>query len=276
MGLTICDNAGTQVRILPEKGATVVSFLRNGIEFLYCNKENLASPERPRCGIPFLFPIFGRLQDGVYQWDGKQYAMEIHGFGHTSVWDVVEHTADTAVLRLTANAETMAVYPFRFQVTLTFRVCQGALEIIQCYENLDETAMPYNFGFHPYFRVDALEHARVETTAQVHFDYSVGKPQPFGHGEVTVSIPQGAPEAGAAFMGVTAPTVLHIPTEGRKITMEYTEDFPQLVLWTQAGKRFLCAEPINGTPNGLNTGEYRTLLPSEQYITTLRICAETI
>ena len=60
----ISDRCGTSATILPEKGATVVSLKKQGIEYLYRDDENLLSDERPRCGIPFLFPIFGRLKDG--------------------------------------------------------------------------------------------------------------------------------------------------------------------------------------------------------------------
>lgn len=271
---SICDGALTRAVILPEKGATVISLTRSGEEFLYCDRGNLESGERPRCGIPFLFPIFGRLKDGQYAYDGKTYAMEIHGFGHTSRWQVAEHTGDTLRLVLEADERMLAMYPFRFRAELRFTVEAGVLSIRQRYENLDEKPMPFNFGFHPYFRVEELAHARVETTAGMHIDYAAGKPVPFGHGTVDISIPEGAPEAGAAFGQVTAPTILHIPEEGRRVTMEYDESFPQLVLWTQAGKPFLCVEPINGTPNGLNTGVHLTLTPGEVRETVLRIHAE--
>ncbi len=274
--ITISDGRGTRAVIAPEKGATVISLTRNGREFLYCNEENLLSPERPRCGIPFLFPIFGRLQDGRYTYEGKTYAMEIHGFAHLSRWAVAEQGEDFLRLVLEADGETLAIYPFRFRTELCFRVADGTLSIEQRYENRDEKIMPYNFGFHPYFRVEKLENARVETTAGLYFDFTVGKPQPFGHGQVSVAVPEGAPETGAAFMQVQTPTVLHIPREGRRITMEYDESFPQLVLWTQAGKEFLCVEPVNGTANGLNTGVYLTLNPGEVKQTTLRITAEEI
>lgn len=273
---TIADAAGCQAVILPKKGATVISLKRNGQEFLYCNKENLLSPERPRCGIPFLFPMFGRLQDGRYQWDGQEYAMEIHGFGHTSPWQVAEHTPDTLRLTLEADAQTLSQYPFRFRVELTFRVENGGLTIRQRYENRGEKPMPYHFGFHPYFLVEELEQAKVETTAGVFFDYTLGKPAAFGHGTVSVTVPEGAPESGAAFMQVTGPTALHIPGEGRRVTMEADGSYPQLVLWTQAGKPFLCVEPINGTPNGFNSGAYMTLQPGEVRETWLSVRPECI
>jgi len=271
----ISDGCGSRAVILPEKGATVISLQKDEQEFLYCSAENIASPERPRCGIPFLFPIFGRLRDGKYIWDGKEYAMEIHGFGHTVCWQVAEHTRDHLRLTLEANEKTLAQYPFRFRVTLEFTIFQGALTIRQTYENRDEKPMPYNYGFHPYFLTEKLDNLRVETTAETFFDFSVGG-KAFGHGSVRLTMPEGAPETGAAFMGVHSPTVLHNEAEGKKLTMEFDHSFHTHVLWAQAGKMFLCVEPVNGSADGLNTGNYLTLQPGEQKEAFVRFRPEII
>ncbi len=260
--ITICDGQGTQAVILPEKGATVVSLIRGGREFLYCSQENLASAERPRCGIPFLFPIFGRLKDSRYRWEGREYAMEIHGFAHTSTWQVAEQTGDSLTLVLEANEETLAQYPFHFRVMLIYKIEDGALVIYQRYQNLGDKPMPYNYGFHPYFLTEKLEDLQVETTAQTFFDFAKG-PSAFGHGAVSLTMPEGAPETGAAFMGVQGPTILHNEAEGRVLTMEFDQSFHTHVLWSQAGKPFLCVEPVNGSADGLNTGVYLTLAPGE-------------
>lgn len=259
----VISHAGTRAEILPEKGGTVVSLARNGVEFLYRDQENLNSPERPRCGIPFLFPIFGRLENGVYQWYGNEYAMAIHGFAHTSHWDVRRHSEDELELMLTTDPDTISQYPFRFRCFLHFRVSDGMLSIRQQFCNFGKQPMPYSFGFHPYFLTEQLDKLSVETSAEQHFDFTVGKPVPFGHGFVDVTIPEGAPETGSAFMGLTGPTVIHMPSEGRQVVMETHGHYPQLVLWTQAGKNFLCVEPINGTANGFNTGVYQLLAPGE-------------
>ena len=258
---TISGSCGTKAVILPKKGATVVSLQKNGREFLYCNEENLASSERPRCGIPFLFPIFGRLKEGKYTWEGGEYAMEIHGFGHTRPWQVDARTEDSLTLVLEADADTLAQYPFRFRVTLTFRIEDSALTVCQRYENRDTRPMPYNYGFHPYFLTEKPEDIRVETYADTFLDFAVG-PRPFGHGSVTVTVPEGAPETGAVFLGVHGPTALH-GKDGSSLTMEFDESFCTHVLWTQAGKAFLCVEPVNGSADGLNTGNYLTLAPGE-------------
>lgn len=259
---TISDSLGMQAVVLPEKGATVVSLRQGGVEFLHRDPENLDASERPRCGIPFLFPIFGRLKDGRYCWEGSTYAMEIHGFGHTSPWQVVSHSSDTLILTLEDNAQTYQQYPFHFRVTLTFSLTESTLTIRQRYENRDSRPMPYNYGFHPYFLTDKPEHILVETSADTYFDFARGG-SPFGHGQVTVRVPEGAPEAGAALMGVHSPTVLRNEAEGKQLTMEFDDCFHTHVLWTQAGKPFLCVEPVNGTANGLNTGVYLTLQPGE-------------
>ena len=271
----ICGKDGTSAAILPEKGATVVSFRHKDVEFLYKDKENLNSSERPRCGIPFLFPIFGWLKDARYLWDGQEYHMDIHGFGHTSVWEVLEHRPDTLVLVLNSNEQTLAQYPFRFRVTLTFRIGCGTLTVSQRYENLDSVPLPYNYGFHPYFLTEKPEHIRVETTADTFFDFAVGG-RPFGHDRVSITVPDGAPEAGAVLLGVRGPTILRNPAEGRQLTMEFDDSFHTHVLWTLSGKSFLCVEPVNGNADSLNTGIYMTLQPGEHRDATVTFRAEII
>ena len=272
---TIESKTGLKATILPEKGATAISLQKDGKEFLYCDPENLASTERPRSGIPFLFPIFGRLKEGKYTWEDKNYAMEIHGFGHTSPWQVAEHTEDTLQLVLEDSESSRSQYPFRFRVTLKFQVTEGALTIAQTYENRDTRPMPYNYGFHPYFLTEKLENLRVETTANTFFDSAVGG-KAFGHGSVRLTMPEGAPETGAAFMGVHGPTILHNEAEGKRLTMEFDDSFHTHVLWTQVGKRFLCVEPVNGTANGLNIGQFLTLQPGEVHTAFVRFYTEIL
>lgn len=270
---TISDGALSAV-ILPEKGATAVSLKKDGTEFLYRWDENLYSPERPRCGIPFLFPTFGRMQEETYSWNGQSYHMAIHGFAHTSPWNVESHTEDQLVLSL--KGPVPGVYPFHFLVRLTFAIRDGALTILQEYENCDDLAMPYAFGFHPYFLLNKLENAAVHANADARIDFATGKALPFGQGTVTLTEPEKAPEVGAALVGLNAPVVLEIPAEHRKLTMEFTPDFPQLVLWHPKNADFLCVEPINGSPNGFNTKNHLILQPGECKTVSLTLRPEII
>lgn len=253
----------TSAVILPAKGGTVKQLCRAGTDFLYVDAENLASDERPRCGIPFLFPICGRLQDRAYQWEGRTYPLDIHGFGHTSRWEVAAQSASAATLRLEDSAATRVAYPFRFRVELSYTLTPGRLCIRQSFANTGEGPMPFAYGFHPYFAVADVEGARVTAQAETQLDFARG-PVPFGAGSVALSFPPGAPETGAAFAGAAAPAVLEDAAGGRRVTVDFDGSFSQLVLWAVRGKPFLCVEPWNGTANGFNTGAYETLAPGAQ------------
>lgn len=251
----IKDANGNCATILPEKGATVLSFQSNGIEIFYQDMENINSPERPRCGIPFLFPVFGRTpEDSVYP-------MEIHGFGHTSVWTVLEKKEDELRLELRANEETRKVYPFEFRVELVFSIKDGKLNIHQIYENLGEIDMPFSFGFHPYFAGVPTEFV-TSVSAGMQMDMQTGQPAPYDGQPVQIYFPEGAPESGAFF--VQAKDEVVIKANEKQIHMQFDENFNRLVFWAVRGKDFLCVEPINSSPNGLVTGDCYSLAQGER------------
>ena len=272
---TITDGTVGAV-ILPEKGATVVSLTKNDVEFFFHNEENLNSPERPRCGNPFLFPTFGRMQEETYTYNGQNYPMPIHGFAHTSIWQVESYQEDSLVLTLSPTDLIRKMYPFDFLVRLTYTIADSALTITQEYCNNGTELMPYAFGFHPYYLLEKLEHAAVTAQADVRIDFASGKMVPFGTGIIRLEEPETAPEIGAALAGLQSPVILEIPEEHRKITMEFSPDFPQLVLWHPQNAPFLCVEPINGSPNGFNTGNHLTLAGGETKTVTLTIRPEQI
>lgn len=252
----ICDNAGLQAVVLPQKGATVKSLTYNEEEYLYRNRENLLSEERPRCGIPFIFPSFGRLEDGCFTYGDRTYEMGIHGFAHTSSWQVHSYTGDSVTLVLTDTAQTYAQYPFHFRVELCFSVSDRALTIQQNYANQDEKPMPYSYGFHPYFRVPALEEPWVQLPV----------------GRFSGNVPAGAGELSRVIQQNTGPAVFSASVDGPSVRMEFDESFSTFVLWRPSGSNFLCAEPISGMPNGLNTGCHRVLQPGESHCAVVRFC----
>ena len=252
----IKDKEGNNATILPEKGATVISFCVNDIEVFYKDVANLNSTERPRCGVPFLFPVFGRTpEDSIYP-------MEIHGFSHTSVWTVLAYTEDCLRLELVSTEETKKVYPFDFRVELIFTIKDGKLSIRQIYENKGENDMPFAFGFHPYFVGNPTKFS-VEVDAAAEMDMMTGQPKPFDGRMVQIAFPEGAQESGAFFVQAKNKAILH-REDGKKVYMKFDENFNRLVLWAVNGKEFLCVEPINSSPNGLVTGDCYTLVSGEK------------
>ena len=248
----IKDIHGNIATILPEKGATVISFISNGREMFYLDRENINSTERPRCGIPFLFPVFGRTpEDSIYP-------MEIHGFGHTSVWTVLGEKEDELRLELKSDENTRKVYPFEFRVELDFTIKDGKLHIHQVYENTGDKDMPFAFGFHPYFAVVPTD-VEVTVDAELEMNMQTGQPAPYGGEPVRIRFPEGAPESGVFFLQAKNEAVIHAGEN--QLHMQFDENFNRLVFWAVRVKEFLCVEPINSSPNGLVTGDCYTLAP---------------
>ena len=104
--------------VTPEKGGMATSFTKNGDEYLWLRDKNFESTDRPRCGIPILFPNCGKPDDGVHHFNGAAYPIEVHGLADLVPWQV-KSAGDTAIeLTLTPNGLTKFVYPFDFALTM--------------------------------------------------------------------------------------------------------------------------------------------------------------
>jgi len=267
----VSPDGNTRASFIPEKGGTGSSLVVNGRELLFLHDYFWdRQTERIPGGWPFLFPICGRLERGgeagKYLFDGRMYRMPSHGFGPRTPWRVVEGSGpDTLVMRLTHGEDTLAVYPFRFEVTLAYRAENGALVCEQAYRNLGGAPMPYYAGFHPYFLTPApgagKESVAVDFRPAGAFHYNerytdlasqVPPPSPPVpvHGEpvleqwltrvgddreVRVIMPDGL--------------VIHMAAEG----VEDPALFPYVQLYTMTDKPFFCVEPWMAFPNALNT-----------------------
>ena len=121
---------GGEAAIVPDLGA-VVSSLRlpgpGGLREVLFRHPHFWDPaaERTRGGIPFLFPICGRLerngQSGAYLFDGHVYEMKIHGFAMRGPWEVVKADGSSLTVRLTDSPASLRQFPFSFRITLVFR-----------------------------------------------------------------------------------------------------------------------------------------------------------
>lgn len=246
--VALCDSVtGTSAKIAPGRGALLTSLMKNGQEYMYFDGENFASDDRPRCGMPVLFPCCGRNTDETVHLKGNAYPMGIHGFGHTSPWQIAGTCADEScaqvTLTLTDTEKTRTHYPYAFRLELTFRLAEGTLTVTHTCTNLDADTMPFDFGYHPYFKISSLQNAELS---------AAGK-EPF-------FLPDG-PEAGSFLPGSAGPVQLHDLADGRKIQLSYSSNFGAMVFWSIPAKKFVCMEPWQGGPDGLNNGRAALLQP---------------
>jgi len=221
---------------------------------------------------PLLFPIVGELVGGRYRLDGASYPLSRHGFARRSHFEVVAASATTASLRLTADAATLAVYPFHFELTVRFEVQRAALSITASIRNAGEAGLPASFGYHPAFRWPLpYGHARAEHC----IEFATDEPDPVrrlnAHGLLTAArhptpiVRQRLTLADALFRDdavifdeVKSRTVTYGAVTGPKIRVSYPGS-AYLGVWSKPGAPFVCIEPWRGIadPEGF-AGDFRT------------------
>lgn len=100
-----------------------------------------------------LFPICGRLTDGKYKYKGQIYEMNLHGFARKSVYEMIEDKGNSISFRLAADAVTMDIYPFDFELILTYTLKDTSIITTFNVSNLGEDTMYFALGGHPGFNV---------------------------------------------------------------------------------------------------------------------------
>jgi galactose mutarotase-like enzyme len=248
----------TRVQIAPERGGIVTSFAVGDRELLYLDQSTLADPTKNvRGGIPILFPTPGKLDGDAWQRDGHAGKMTQHGFARRMPW-VVEPRANTSPENSTVNCvsmslasspETLASYPWPFHATLSYALNGGSLRITMRVRNTGNAHMPYALGFHPYFHVKDKSHASIRTQATRAYNNVTKRPERFVGFDLT------APEVDIHLLDHNSDVASLRVESGSYIGVRASHDFGVWVVWTLAGKEFVCVEPWTAPGNALNTGD---------------------
>ena len=120
---------------------------RNGRDLLWDGEPSIWAGR-----APLLFPIVGALAGGSYRLGAHRHALSRHGFARGSAFRLVDSTAGSALLRLTADEATRQAYPFPFQLDVGFVIDGATLTIMTTLGNPGDGALPASFGYHPAFR----------------------------------------------------------------------------------------------------------------------------
>jgi galactose mutarotase-like enzyme len=272
--LTLSDEScGARVVIARERGALVTSFNVAGRELLYLDPATLnAAGKNVRGGIPILFPAPGKLEGDAWQALGHAGQMKQHGFARNLAWALQGEPADSrsgpaaVTLCLEANASTLEQYPWAFHSEVTFSLEGSCLRLAARVRNDSSTPMPFALGYHPYFLAGDKRQVRIDTHATRAFDNVAKRTVLFGGFDLEL------PEVDVHLLdhGSSA-SALHFG-DGSRIALTGSAEFTHWVVWTLAGKDFVCLEPWTAPGNALNTGERLfTLRPGEQRECSLEI-----
>ena len=261
--------AGSSVTIAPERGALITSFKVRGRELLYLDQATFLDPSKNvRGGIPILFPSPGKLTDDRWHCDGQSGSMKQHGFARTRAWEVGDVTPQAVTLTLQPDAATLAEYPWPFVATLQIAIAGPRLRLTMQVDNLGTSTMPFALGYHPYFLVSDKRNARIDTDATRQFDNVSKAASAFAGFDLTRD------ELDLHLLDQSAPSMsLHLGEESA-IEVNASPEFAHWVIWTVAGKDYVCVEPWTSPGNALNSGErLQRLAPGESQRSVIEIAA---
>ena len=106
---------------------------------------------------PVLFPFVGKVNGGEYRVNGQTYTMGQHGFARDMDFQLKDQTETTITFELRSSEETMAKYPFAFQLEIRYVLAGDVLEVHWKVTNPAAETMYYSIGAHPAFSVDAAQ-----------------------------------------------------------------------------------------------------------------------
>lgn len=100
---------------------------------------------------PILFPQVSSTDNKTTLINGKSFPMGNHGFARNSIFNIDDVKEDEVTLSLSENEETLKQYPFKFKLSVNYKLSENKLLITYTIKNNSEINMPYGFGLHPAF-----------------------------------------------------------------------------------------------------------------------------
>jgi aldose 1-epimerase len=239
-------------------------------------------------GNPFLAPWANRIEGMSYWVNGGQYTLNpnlgnlrldgnknpIHGLvTFSDAWKVVESGSVNgglvSRLEMFRNPKILAQFPFPHTLTMTYRLADGALEVITEIENLGTEAMPVAIGYHPYYqlpdgrdawtvRIPALEHVELSSTLI-----------PNGRRE-KLSAPIGLPLQGnkqddvytSLIRNASGNAEFWVTNGKQKLSFFFGPKYQVGVVYAPPGRDFVCFEPMAAITDAFNQnhkGQYSEL-----------------
>jgi galactose mutarotase-like enzyme len=262
-------------------GAELISLKRNGKEYMWNGDPAFWGKHSP-----VLFPIVGTLKDNSYFHDGKKYSLPRHGFARERNFEVFSQDEDKVSFSLKADNVTYEVYPFNFELILTYVISDDSLSIEYSVENLSGDVMPFSLGAHPAFALngnfedyslyfDADESlTRYKLENDLVYDSIETIKLEKGNLPLTYSLFK---DDALVMKQLSSKEITIEKSKQPYLTLKY-HNFPHMGLWTKTGASFICIEPWQGyADTHSNNGNLSdkegviNLLPGSKAFFSLRI-----
>ena len=98
---------------------------------------------------PVLFPFVGGVKNKVYRHEGKEYPMNQHGFARDHDFKCIYAGKEEVKFLLTSTDEMKEVYPFDFELYISYRLKKNVIEVEWGIKNPSEETIYFTIGGHP-------------------------------------------------------------------------------------------------------------------------------
>lgn len=259
--LTILENDVLRLTV-DTHGAEIHSLVakQTDIEYIW-----QADPQYWQRHAPILFPIVGKLRNGQYEYDGSLYNMSGHGFARDKDFVLTDKTENALVYTLTYDEDTLKIYPFKFNLVVTYTLIFDTVKVSWKVQNLDtKEEMYFSIGAHPAFNCpignegtfDEHELEFEQTEANPLTSYHINSAGLFDGGVNPVKLVYGKVlrlnhglfvEDALVFKKIFSDEIKLTNTVNNHFVKVNFKNFPYLGIWTKPVKApFICIEPWYG------------------------------
>jgi galactose mutarotase-like enzyme len=203
---------------------------------------------------PILFPIVGTLKNNSYLYNAQVYALTRHGFARDNTFTVKDQTENSVTFSLLHNDDTLRVYPFEFELQLSYILKDNTLHLNYSVINKGSGKMPFSIGAHPAFALPGnfenysikfeKDENLVSTTLEDDLLSDKVITIPTSNGTLPLNYSLFENDA-LIFKSLQSKEVTIAKNGDDYIKVSFT-DFPHLGIWTKEGAPFLCIEPWQG------------------------------
>ena len=213
---------------------------------------------------PILFPFVGKVANGVYRIDDKQYEMKTqHGFARDMDFELIEKTDSSITQKLVSNEQSKKLYPYDFELYVTHAFDSENPRLLSVkweLKNVGSDEMYYSIGGHPAFTLPIKESNEKEeffigfegseelTYITINTDTGLAIPNE----KYTFKTEDGL----IKFFDVIYKTLIFEHEDIKKVSIAKPDktpyvtmdcrEFPYLGIWTKTTGNFICLEPWVG------------------------------
>ncbi|MDW3209063.1 MAG: aldose 1-epimerase family protein [Reichenbachiella sp.] len=256
-----------------ECGAELCSILskKSGHEYIWQADEKVW-----KGSAPVLFPVIGALKSGSYIFNEKSYELPKHGFVRNSnKVRLINRTRSRLSFILSSDEETLDMYPFKFDLKVSFFLFESRLQIFHEVANTGDDHMYFSLGGHPAFNYPwkegenkddyYLEFERKENNSIfVISENGLLTKDELPMMEETNKLPlkKGLFDNDALIFTELNSSEVSIKSKSSKdkISVNF-DDFPFLGVWSKPNADFLCIEPWDGLPDFEDSDQELTKKP---------------